>query len=161
MDNIKLESLKELKDCQSKIKKISSQLYDKAIEVWRWEEENLGKKFENESYSLNMDKLDCVEIYRRGEYSPAELDNNYEMKRDDYVCFELYDSWAYGGYDEKTMSIPLYKLVSDDWREKALKEHIEKLEKEKIKKEKLEEEAKRKKEEQERAEYERLKAKFE
>lgn len=62
---------------------------------------------------------------------------------------------------EEVRSYPLYKLLSDDWKEGALKAHQAELEKKK-QKQRMEEEARAKKaEERERAEYERLKAKFE
>ena len=160
-NKINIDTLKAFQNYRNKIDDIQEKLYIKAREVWKWEEENLGKKFENSSYYLNTEKADCVEIYRPNVYNPIEIDDNYEMEDMDYVCFELYDTWAYGGYDEKTMSIPLYKLLSDDWRDEALKKYNVKLELERKEKEKAEQERIREKEEKDRADYERLKAKFE
>ena len=159
MNNITLDLLTEFYKCKVKIEKSSEQLYEKALEVCRWEEENLGKTYKFKDYFLNSEKSDCVEIYNmRG---ILEINENYELKKEDYVCFEIRDNIGFGDIDERTLRIPLYKLLSDTWREDALKEYTSKLEQEKVETEKEQKELERKKEEQERAEYERLKAKFE
>lgn len=144
MNNITQELLTEFQTCRQRVEDISFALYEKAQEVLRWENKNLGTNHEYIDYHLKVDDADCIDFY------PDE----------DHIRFLTYDTWAYGGYEEKGVSIPLYKILSDDWRNAAIKEYLDKLEQERKEKEKAEKEAERKAEEIERAQYERLKKKF-
>jgi len=160
MDNATKELLLEFQTYQQKVKNIASFLYEKALEVWKWERENLEAEHDI-GYKLKLDATDCVEFYRSGHYSPFVFDEDYSLDEGDYVLFRVYDSWPRGGYEEKEKSIPLYKLLGNNWRKVALKKHLNKLEQDKKDKEETEKESVRKAEEKEYAEYERLKAKFE
>lgn len=150
----------EFQACQQKSESIAESLYEKALEVWKWENENLGAKHDV-GYRLKTDVTDCIEFYRSGSYAPSIIDEDYSLDKGDCLFFRVYERWARGGYEEKEKSIPLYKLLGDDWRKIALKEYHNKLEEERKKEEAYEAECERKAEEREFAEYERLKAKFE
>lgn len=124
----------KLNEKEKEIQSMKDTLIEKAKEVLTWENENTGGK-----YDIN----DPIVHY----YFTVETDENS-------IYLHVESSWRYGGHDENTYTVPLYKILSDDWKEKAVEEYKACQEKEKA-----EEEAK--KAAKEREEYERLKAKFE
>ena len=140
MSEITKDLLEEYISCQKRILDIQEILYKKAMEIGSWEKENLDKK---------------PEIHKNTSWKCDEIEID-----ESEVCFHIYETWAYGGYDEKNVCIPTNKFISDDWREIALKEHLDKLEQECLEKEKKEKEELTKRLERERLEYERLKAIF-
>ena len=160
MSKITQKILIEYQEHQKQVKAIMSALYEKAREVWIWENEHLGKNHKYTNYCLK-DDADCIEFYDSTYGHTIKFNEDYILNNENLVTFIVYDSWAYGGYDEKELSIPLYKLLSDDWKMTELKKYQE--EQNQKKKEQLirEEALTKEKEEKERAEYERLKAKFE
>ena len=162
MQNITQELLSEFYTHKQKVEEISLALFNKAREVWQWEKDNLGITTAHTDYMLKIENTDCIEINNEKPYGPSIIINeNYKLNEKDTIAFSVYDTWAYGGYDEATLRIPLYKLLSDNWREEHLKSHKEQLEQKQKEQEKLKQIAKIEKEKAERAEYERLKTKYE
>lgn len=133
-------TLKEYFDYTNKIAKLKKSLFQRLKEIFSWENENLGRLHD---VTINSNWI-CKNI---------EIEN-------DTVWFYVYETWAYGGYDKKEVPIEKYKLVSDDWKQSALKEYQEALEAERIAKE-LEAEARAiKLEAKKRAELRRLQEKY-
>lgn len=105
--------------------------------------------------SWERKNLNSFRSFISGEISAIYVEND-ELKVEIYE----YDEDD-GSFNKDILSYPLYRLLTDDWKEEALKEYQAELEKEKQKQRMKEEVRARKAEERERAEYERLKAKFE
>ena len=119
---------------EKEVSEMKKELIQKAKEILIWENENIGG-----SYDIND----------QGVHYSCQVEIGEKT-----VCLNVKCSWAYGGYDENDYEIPLSKFFCDDWKEAALAEYQDQLQKKE--QEKAEKTAKR-----ERAEYERLKAKFE
>ena len=68
------------------------------------------------------------------------------------------ESWAYGGYEQHSYTIPFSKFVNDDWHDDFIESVKVAREKKELAKKEKEESVRREKEEKERAEYERLHA---
>ena len=160
MSEITQKTLMEYQEYQKRVNNIAAELYEKARKVWIWENENLGTNHKYIDYSLKDDK-ECIAFYTSKYGRSIEFEEDYVVDKENFAIYAVYDSWAYGGYEEKELTIPLYKLLNDDWREAALKEYQEKQEVARKERETEEKIRAIKKEEKERAEYERLKAKFE
>lgn len=138
MSKLTQEFLDKLIKTQDELNDMYEKLDGYITDLVRWEHENLG---EHSGVINGPIIVVCVE---NGELKVKTLEDNNEGTCDE--CEYLY---------------PLYKLLTDSWKEEALKERQAKLEKEK-KEQCMKEEARaREVEEKERAEYERLKAKFE
>jgi hypothetical protein len=141
MEKITKEMIQDYSKYVEKIENIRETLFDKAEEVFTWENENLGK-----NHTACKDSIwRCTGI---------GVDNIN-------VNFHIEESWSYGGYDSTTVSLQIYKLLGDEWRENALKQYKDKQEEQLKKKEKESEKKAKIKEQKERELYEQLKAKYE
>jgi len=141
MNNITQELLNEFEHCQNRIHDISIALFDRAKDIFYWENKNIGKDHE----LIPSSHWELVRII---------LSNKDEVG---FECHRIYDD----SRDTWNFYIDKYKLFSDDWKVTALDAYNEEVKKEQHQK-RLEEEALAKEAEiRERAEYERLKAKYE
>lgn len=138
MSKITKEFLDDLIATQEKLANMYELLEMHFDSTMRWEQENIGKS--------NYD-------YIRGTIQEVEINK-------DKVHIETLENDD-GYYHHNYYSCPSHKLLSDDWKEAALKEYEEKQEAIRKEKEKEEERKALEKERKEREEYERLKAKFE
>lgn len=142
MQEITKEFLKELLETQRKLKKMYDKLEEHIHSSNRWEEENIGREIHRDGWI-------------HGDITRVSLKNR---------AVEI-ESFGYDDFYERDIEYwfpyPLDKLLSDDWKEIALKEYQKK--QNALRKEKEAEAARKatEKERKERAEYERLKAKFE
>lgn len=92
--------LNEYVDAKHKVNNIEERLFNKAIEVLKWEAENLGKtsRYTNEKWIC-----DSVSIENA------------------VVSFTVHLDTVNDNYDTYDFSIELHKLLCDSWREKIKK----------------------------------------
>lgn len=87
---------------------LENKLLYKLINILLWENENIGTghdigaKGVRYHYTIHFDK--------------------------EYIEFIVESSWAYGGYDTEYHLIPYEKVLSDDWKDKALLSYQKRLE---------------------------------
>lgn len=142
MQEITKEFLDELLATQKKLKEMYEALENRISHVNIWEEEKIGSKHYREDWV-------------RGQITNVEVTDS-EIEIESFGFDDFYER-----YRESQVYFPLDKLLSDDWKEAALKEYQKKQNALRKKKEQEEQKKVLEKERRERAEYERLKAKFE
>ena len=140
-----------------KVEKLTKDFIDEIINIQRKLEE-MRYEVERHYSNLRSWELDNLGYSKLRDIMGDVVD--ICITKDNQVSIQAIDSYD-GNYDSNYYYCPLNKLISDEWKEEALKQHKEALEKNK-EKQRLKKEARAKEiEANERAEYERLKAKFE
>lgn len=112
---------------------LEKELFDKFIDVLKWKNENLGTQY------------DIDDAKTRYFFTSEFYEDNMQV--------DVERQWSFGGHDTDFWNISYDMLLSDDWKETALKEYQKKL--------LLTEQQKHDEQMQkDKAEYERLKAIF-
>lgn len=107
------------------------------------------------------DKNDPEELIWKRSYINYGISDEGFCFEEDCVSFQIHETWAYGGSEFHSYTIPFTEIVSDDWHtdfieqvnQMKIQKEIKQIEQEKLVKEQQEY--------REFAEYERLKKKFE